>query len=173
MPETPSQPEKTAPARPELSPGTRKFMRISGIVAAILFLSPSLYAIKYAAYDSPRETRLIQVYESADRASHANTSDSAAENTVRAALHNQNPDYIPLLSKVAQQDPDAVLRRDAVITLGKILLKPGVSIRRPIEALQGKAALASVASHDIDPEVQLHAQQAIDAVARNGAVLQR
>jgi hypothetical protein len=151
----------------------RKFMRVSGILAAILFLSPSLYAIKYAAYDSPRENKLIQAFDNADRASRARTADSDAQRSVQATLHDHALDNIPLLSKVAQQNPDAVIRRDAVITLGEILLKPSVSVRRPIEALQGKAALAAVASHDIDPEVQLHAQQAIDAIARNGAVLRR
>lgn len=151
----------------------RKFMRVSGIIAAVLFLSPSLYAVKYAAYDSPRENKLIQAFDSADRASRARTADPAAQRSVQATLHSHSVDNIPLLSKAAQQNPDAVIRRDAVITLGEILLKPSVSIRRPIEALQGKAALAAVASHDIDPEVQLHAQQAIDAIARNGAVLRR
>ena len=147
-------------------------MRVSGAVAAVLFLAPTIYFVKYAAFDAPREQALITAYESAQNGA-ATLGSAESFDRQRAWLTVHDPDRIPLLVNAATQDPDPALRGQAVTTLGELLLKPGVSIRRPIEALQGKAALAGAAAHDSDPGVQAAARTAIDAVAAGGAVLRR
>ena len=43
------------PARPALPPGARRFLRASGVLALLAFLTPTGFVIKYYALDRPRE----------------------------------------------------------------------------------------------------------------------
>jgi len=148
-------------------------MRVSGILALVLFLLPTIYAIKYVAVDAPRETALINAYNRAAKKRGVSFLVSPVFDQLHGMITVRDFDHVPLLTRVAQLDPDPVLRRQAVITLGEILLKPKASMERPFEALGGKAALAQVAAHDQDPEVLTEARKAIDAIAQNGAVVRR
>jgi len=149
-------------------------MRVSGILALVLFLLPTIYAVKYIAVDSRREAALISAYEQAAKERGASVVASGPVfDRLKGMVTIRDFDHVPLLTRVAQLDPDPVLRRQAVITLGEVLLKPKASMERPFEALGGKAALAQVAAHDQDPEVLAEARKAIDAIAQNGAVVRR
>jgi len=155
-----------------MSPELRRFMRVSGVAAMALFFIPIVYFVKYAAFDEPRERKLIAAYTAAQNG-RSSLETAGRFDTQRAWLTQRDPDRIPLLIHVVSEDPDPALRNQAAITLGEMLLLRDVSMKRPIEAVQGKAALATAAAHDTDPAVQASARTAIDAIAAGGAVLRR
>ena len=53
-------PPTPAPPRPTASPGARRFMRVSGVVALLAFLTPAGYVVKFYGLDRPREEARAQ-----------------------------------------------------------------------------------------------------------------
>lgn len=45
------------PSRPAMPPFARWLMRVTGLIAILLFLTPTVYVIKYYAFDRPQEAR--------------------------------------------------------------------------------------------------------------------
>ncbi|MCW3061565.1 MAG: hypothetical protein JWQ02_3386 [Capsulimonas sp.] len=160
---TDSNNSKTAaPARPPLPKALQWILRITGVVALLLFLAPTVYVIKYCLIDSPRESRLASQWST--------TKDDPA---LLHALASTDPDNIALATKTAQKHASAPYRLAAVQSLGKILAVKGVSYRRPMETVTAKATLGQIAVHDKDPEVRSAASTIIGEIAKNGAVLRR
>lgn len=51
-----------------MPPGARWLMRITGLIAILLFLTPTVYVVKYYAFDRPREARHAQLINTASLA---------------------------------------------------------------------------------------------------------
>ena len=170
---TPLGPHATPPGN--TMPGwVRLFMRISGIFAIAIFLIPPIYGFKYTVFDSPRENRITQSFEALEADPSAGPDHKLSRLMIlKSRLQIAEADQVPLLAHVIDADADSGLRKQAVLTLSAILLRPGATFRRPFESLQGKAVLASAASRDSDPEVKADAENAIDAIAAGGAVIRR
>lgn len=88
-------------------------------------------------------------------------------------LEPNTPDNLLLQAKVAQRDADPLWRREAVWALGETLSAPDITLRRPLEALTGKATLAAVATRDPNPSVRAAASATLGQIAQRGAVIQR
>lgn len=90
-----------------------------------------------------------------------------------ALLEPINPDNIALQTRVARADPAPLWRREGVWAVGETLRAPGFALRRPLEAVLARAALADIAGRDPDPSVRAAAGTTLGEAAQRGAVIRR
>ncbi len=144
---------KLVPIKPSAPPALKWLMRITGIIALLLFLTPTFYVVKYYALDLPREKQLQGVH-------------------ILEALQDGNADALFYFTAQARsQDP--AKRWFAVQSIGHLLQQPGIGWRRPLECLSAKATLAELAAKDPDAGVRAAASAELGKVAQSGAVIQR
>jgi hypothetical protein len=150
-----SQPSSAAP-KPILPPFWKWLMRITFGVTMALFLAPAFYSVKYYVVDKPRETAQIHS---------ASLSQPAQQIPLDA-------DYLPLMEDQARNGLPGE-RAAAVHRIGETLRQPYISVKRPLECLTAKAALADMAIKDTDPAVRAAASEELGKVAQAGAVIRR
>ncbi|MGO8672729.1 MAG: hypothetical protein ACLQVD_15360 [Capsulimonadaceae bacterium] len=153
-------------------------MRVSGVVAMILFLLPSFYVVKYYAVDRARETAIVRRIAPDDLSPRpGTTSANVAQkwSAIRSVNQRVNADDLPLLVAIAQNETgDQVrLRLAALDALGNILRRLAINVERPLEAVQAKSAIAGLAESEPNPTVRTAAQNALGKIARGGAVIRR
>ena len=90
-----------------------------------------------------------------------------------AQLEPQSADNLLLQTRVAQQDADPLWRREGVWAAEGTLSVPRFAWTHPLEAVDAKATLAAVASHDIDPSVRACASDALAHLAQHGGAIIR
>ena len=76
------------------------------------------------------------------------------------------------MEEQARNGPPAE-RVSAVRRLGETLSQPYISLKRPLECLSAKAALADSATKDKSPAVRAAASEELGKVAQGGAVIRR
>ncbi len=142
--------------KPTLPPFWKWLMRGTFALTMVLFLTPAFYAVKYFAADKPAETAKV----------HASPSIPVSQIPLGA-------ENLPLLEDRARHGA-AVERIPAVRRMGETLRLPYVSVKRPLECLSAKAALADLATHAPDLEVRAAASEELGKVASGGgAVIRR
>ena len=150
-----SSPElQPIPPKPSAPPALQWLMRVTGIVALLLFLTPTMYVVKYYAVDLPREKALTGPH-------------------VLEALQAGDPDALYYFTAQARQASDPVTRWSDIRGIGSLLRQPGIGWKRPLECLSAKATLAELATKDADPTVRAAASAELSQVAQTGAVIQR
>ena len=90
-----------------------------------------------------------------------------------AQLEPQSADNLLLQTRVAQKDADPMWRREGVWAAGGTLSVPRFAWTHPLEAVDAKATLASVASHDPDLSVRAAAADALARLAQHGGAIIR
>lgn len=155
--------------RPASPKGCLIFLWVSGVLAILLFLTPTFYVIKYFAADNPGEsasaTKLDLTLLSAATGPAAN---AKALQIDRIAIDNS-----ALLVLDLQKDPDPIWRARAARSLGQVLAIPYMNYTHPMEGLIAKSALSTAAVSDPDAQVKAAASDALQGVAKNGAVIER
>ena len=152
------------PPPPNAPRGGRVLLRVTGVLALLAFLTPAGYVVKFYAFDRPREeARTVPLGRLSPGEARAK----------RAALTASDPDNLLLQARVARQDADPQWRREAIQALGRTLRGRDVMVRRPLETLTAKAALAEAAERDPEPSVRAAAAQTLGEVAQQGAVVRR
>ncbi len=131
-------------------------MRVTFAVTMLMFLAPTVYVVKYYAVDRPRETSQL----------------SAASPFLSARQMPMQAEYLPLMEERAQNGLPGE-RIFAVNRIGETLRQPYVSLKRPLECLSAKAALADLATRAPDPAVRAAASEELGKVAQGGAVIRR
>ncbi len=149
-------PSEPTPVKLTLPPFWKWLMRGTFAVTMVLFLAPAVYVAKYYAVDKPQET---------DRLSAASPFVSARQMPLQA-------EYLPVMEERARHGP-AGERIPAIYCIGEILRQPYISLKRPLECLSAKAALADLAIHAPDPGVRAAASEELGKVAQGGAVIRR
>ena len=141
--------------KPTLSPFWKWLMRGTFALTMILFLAPAFYSIKYFAADKPAETAKLH---------------APGPPVSQILMEAEN---LPLLEDRARHGA-AGERVPAVRRMGETLRLPYISVKRPLECLSAKAALADLATHAPDPEVRATASEELGKVAAGGgAVIRR
>lgn len=140
-----------------MPPSWQWLLRVTGAVAILLFLTPTVYVIKYYSLDLPREQEMAKSVSATDY-SLADKEDLTA-------------DDLPALTKILHNNQDWEAREEAVPAMEKVLLQPGIGWKRPLECLGAKAALAEAAAKDTNPTVRQEASGALARVAQGGTVI--
>ncbi|WP_125206305.1 hypothetical protein [Capsulimonas corticalis] len=153
---------RSSEARPPLPKPLQWILRITGVTALILFLTPTVYVVKYCFWDSPRESKIASQWRTQKK-----------DPALLQKLSSTDPDNVALAMQTAQKHPDAQWRLAAVQSLGAMLAVHDVTYRRPMEVVTAKATLGQVAVHDADANVRTVASDIIGAIAKNGAVVRR
>ena len=165
-----SSSSKTAKSDKAVTPkGCLVFMRVSGVVAILLFLTPAFFVIKYYAVDSPSEAARARMLDLTVRSTMKGPkADLKSKQIGRITINNS-----ALLVADLQRDPDPNWRAQAATSLGKVLVLPYVSFSHPMEGLIAKSTLSTAAVSDPDPGVRKAASDALQTVAEHGAVIER
>ena len=148
-----------SPIGPTMPKSWQWLLRITGLVAMLLFLTPTAYVVKYYAVDLPRE-RKITLPNSPNQL---------------FAMTDLTADDLPALEKIIRggQDCDWEEQQAAITAAENVLLQPEVVWERPLECLSVKATLANAATTDPSPNVREAASNALQKIAQRGAVIQR
>lgn len=142
------------PAKPAMPASWQWLLRLTGIFALLLFLTPTFYVIKYYSLDLPREQAKVKSVSASDYNFAGNK--------------NLTADDLPALTKILHNEQDWEARKEAVGGLKTVLLQPGIGWKRPLECLSAKAALAEVAAKDTNPTIRQEASAALASVAQGG-----
>lgn len=138
------------------SPFWKGVMRVTGIFCIVTLMLPTVYYVKYVAVDYPAERAIAKSPAPPVK------SDIAPE-----VLRVQQ--YIT----VATKSPVAGERSWAVASLEGLLKIPHVQMKYPLECLNAKLTISSVAQSDKDSKVKAEATAAYARIAQGGLVLQR
>jgi hypothetical protein len=152
------------PSKPAMPTSWQWVLRITGAIAILLFLTPTVYVVKYYAIDLPREQKL------AHEVSNVNT---GAYGFRHSSFIGCTADELPAIIWCVQNSKDPQTKEDAVAAIQTVLLQPGVGWKRPIECLLAKAALANTAAKDTNPTIRQEASSALAKVAQGGVVIRR
>lgn len=143
-----------ASPKPTLPPFWKWLMRVTFTVTMALFLTPTVYVVKYYAVDRLAEEAYVR------------------QLMVCACSPSLTTNAIIYWERQAT-DVQAENRMPAIHALGVILHLPTVGITRPLECLSAKATLADLAAKDKNPAVRAAASEELGKVAQGGAVIRR
>ncbi len=129
-------------------------MRVTFAVTMALFLTPTVYVVKYYAVDKPAEEAYVRQLA---------TCACQPPVTMNAIIYWERQ----------ATDVQAGNRIQAIHTLGVILHLPAVGAKRPLECLSAKATLADLATKGKNPDVRAAASEELGKVAQSGAVIRR
>lgn len=90
-----------------------------------------------------------------------------------ALLEPTSANNLLLQTRVAQKDDDPLWRREGVWAAEGTLSVPHFAWTHPLEAVDAKATLAAVASHDSDESVRACASDALARLAQHGGAIIR
>ena len=141
----------------DASPFWKMVMRITGILCLVTLMLPTVYYLKYVAVDYPAEIALAKEPVAAPLA----TEPAAEIARIQQYIH------------VAVKSPKPAERTWAVRSLAALVALPHAQVLHPMECLNAKLTLGSVASHDPDPAVKQVAMAEYGKIAQHGIVLQR
>jgi len=160
-----TSPSPPAETKKPMSRGQKALLRITGYVAIILFLLPTVYVVKYYAFDRAGEAAAIA-------SERAGNDVSKRQNAYRLpAVPTAND--LPVIADYAQRAQYPADRINAISIVGYLLGDITTTLTHPIEAIEAKASLADIATHAPDPKVKAAAQDVLGKIAKDGVVLQR
>jgi hypothetical protein len=139
----------------DASPFWKGVMRVTGILCLVTLMTPPAYYFKYLIFDSPGENAAL----------------SATNIPANPPLSFH---YIQLeINRANSVQTAAQAREQAISWLESLVLSPNAQITHPVECMLAKSTLSTLAVTNTNPAVQIAASTALDAVARNGAVIER
>ena len=145
------------------SPFQKRIMITLSIVCMVTLIFPTLYYIKYVAFDFPREEKIAQ----------HNGILSAGPHNEAYTPADPNFDSVRWYMDNATSSPDPLWRAWGCLHLRQLCQKPGAQVFHWMECLNAKTTLLRVAQTDPDPQVVATAKQALGAVGEHGVMFRR